>query len=545
MFIRTKTVKQKGKAYQYHQVVENYRVNGKIRQKIIFSLGKDIDTKSVAKLTECLSDLVPDIELINLKADNPEISPVWSKEYGLPFVYKRLSEDCGLDKIISEIKSKHKIQFDLVKVVFSLILNRIMEPASEHKTANHWNKKIYDEYVEGIDLQHLYRGVKIISKHKEEIEEKLFLKERNLFNQSIDLAFFDTTSTYLSGEMSEALAQYGYSKDKRPDKKQILVGCILGSNNLPIGCEIWPGNTADVTAMSNIIKSVQKRFSISKIILVGDGGMNSEDNRKSLANSNLEYILGTRLGSSKDVKNYLKEHSPLTFEGSITEENKNELAYKEATINNRRYAIVYNREEAKRQEAIRSQITEKLKSQINQSGIKDLIKNKGQKKYLKINNENNQLITLNQEKIDEEKIYDGIFVCETNNTTLSIEQIIRQYKNLWQVERAFRNLKDIIEMRPIYHKKDEMVTGHIFISFLALYLEMYLKNRLAKKGINDAERISELINEIRAIKAVKIQVKDKVSVMRTEMGSGASEFFKTLSIRPPDRMVKKWKSRKT
>jgi transposase len=181
----------------------------------------------------------------------------------------------------------------------------------------------------------------------------------------------------------------------------------------------------------------------------------------------------------------LKNNYPNSFKNSLIRENKNELFYEEAILDSRRYVIVYNPQEAKRQRETRKQIVLKLALRLKENGLKSLIKNKGQKRYLKIAGENSA--SVDQEKVANEEIFDGIFVCETNNLELSAEKIALEYKNLWQVERAFRNLKDVLEMRPIYHQIDTMITGHIFVSFLALYLEMYLRKKLSENKVEDID----------------------------------------------------------
>lgn len=540
MFLRCKTIHKKGKQYKYYQVVANKRINGRVRQRVITTMGTSDQAANIAKalvasrLTSTLSD---ELALIDLSRD---IAPVWSREYGLPFVYQRIFQACGLADIIDSLISQHKkLSFDLQKTTFNLILNRLMQPASEHKIATQWNKTVYHEFTANIELQHLYRTVGLVSQHKEEMEESLFAKTRDLFHQKIDLAFFDTTSTYLYGTQSEELAQYGRSKDKRSDCKQLVVGVLLGPDSIPIGCEILPGNTADVKTIPKIIQAVRQRFSINKIILVGDGGMNSQDNRKLLEQEKLEYILGTRMRSIKVVKEYLQKHYPLNLEHAIVRNNKDDLRYQEISLNGQRYIIIYNGEEARRQKHVRQDIIAKLEKQLKEKGLKSLIKNKGQRKYLKINDKVSQTAGIDWDKLKSEEVFDGLFVCETN-AKLATEEIVIQYKNLYQVERAFRNLKDIIEIRPIYHQVDDMIRGHVFISFLALYLEMYLKKQLLDNDVVRTD-INELIAEVKAIKAIKIQVKGKAAVMRTELGKNVHQLFKALSIRPPDRIIEKWK----
>ncbi|MDA2922243.1 IS1634 family transposase [Patescibacteria group bacterium AH-259-L07] len=544
--MRKKTIKRKGKTYHYLQVVENQWNKGRVRQKLILSLGEasSVDKTYLEKLTTCLSDLVPHLELIRLNIDE-SIAPVWSKEYGAPSLYHHLFKQTHLHDIISQISKAHKIQFNLTHAVFLLLLNRLLQPCSEHKTIQ-WAREIYHQGFRKLQLHHLYRTLDVVHKHKQEIEQKLFERGKDLFHQEIDLAFFDTTSTYLSGGRSTELVHYGYSKDRRSDKKQIVIGVLLGRNSIPIGCEIFPGNTTDVHTFVRIINSVTKRFRIKQIIIVSDGGMNSKNNIKLLEQEKLDYILGTRLRNVKQVKEYLMTHqgsiafTPVVRPQKDGQTKTKTLGVAEVFLKGKRYVMGYNHAQAVREQKSREQMVEKLTDQLKKKGIKSLIKNRGYQRLLTVKKgANTKSFQIDYDKLKQEQAFDGIFVCQTN-TDLDAQDVILQYKNLWIIERAFRQLKDILEVRPMYHQTDRRVEAHVFISFLALYLEMILRKKLHNHGLSS---LDDQLQAVRQIKAVKIRINQKQGVLRTELPEKAYQVFQALHMRPPNRIVEQWRKR--
>lgn len=269
--------------------------------------------------------------------------------------------------------------------------------------------------------------------------------------------------------------------------------------------------------------------------------MNSKDNRKLLKEEKLDYILGTRLRNIKEIKEYLLSLQRDFSFSSVLKDKEGEtiLGVKEISLGGVRYLIGFNQEEAKREKRNREEIIKKLAKQLQEKGIKSLIKNRGYQRLLKVEKGTKETIQIDQEKLKQEEAFDGIFVCQTN-TDLSKEEVVLQYKNLWIVERAFRRLKDILEVRPIYHQADRRIKGHVFISFLALYLEMNLRKRLQDQGLSS---LDDNLRTIQQIKANKIRIKQKTAVLRTELPEKVYQIFQALNIRPPNRILEEWQEK--
>jgi len=321
---------------------------------------------------------------------------------------------------------------------------------------------------------------------KDLIEEGLFAFRRDLFS-SLDLVFFDTTSIYFEGEGGESLGQYGHSKDHRPDLKQMVVAAVLDGEGRPVCCELWPGNTTDVTTLVPIVDRLRSRFSIQRICIVADRGMISAKTTEELESpqQRWQYILGARMRKQKEVSGevlsragrYQTVHPPRR-----RCKDPSPLKVKEVVVEGRRYVVCLNEEEARKDAHDREAIVASLRQQLKQ-GDKSLVGNRGYRKYLK---QSQGKFEVDEAKIREEARYDGKWVLRTN-TDLPAADAALNYKQLWMVEHLFCSAKSIstksiLETRPIWHKCDATIRGHVFCSFLALVLRKELEDRLEANG---------------------------------------------------------------
>jgi transposase len=259
---------------------------------------------------------------------------------------------------------------------------------------------------------------------------------------------FLTTSIYFEGAGGETLGRLGHSKDHRPDLNQMIVGVVIDNNGNPICCEMWPGNIADVKSLIPVIERTRMRFRIMRFCVVADQGMISEETLAYLEQEKIPYILGARLRRVKEVK-----------------------------IDDPRYIVCLNERQARKDAADRQAIIDALQEKIR-SNPKSLVGNKGFREYLSLDRDT---VSINRQKIQDEERFDGKWVLRTN-TKLTSEQVVLKYKQLWQVEHVFRDMKSILDTRPIFHKRDETIRGHVFCSFLALVLRKELDGRLEKAG---------------------------------------------------------------
>jgi transposase len=310
---------------------------------------------------------------------------------------------------------------------------------------------------------------------KDRIEEELFEQRQDLFSE-IDLVFFDTTSIYFEGEGGQEIGRHGKSKDDRPDLRQMVVGLALDLHGWPLCCELWPGNTADVTTLLPVVNRLRQRFRVRRVCIVADRGMISAGTSRALESEELDcdYILGARMRSVKEVSDRVladrSRYQEITPEWE-TSKDPSPLKVKEVLVADRREVVCLNEEQRRKDAADRKAIVEHLREQLKQ-GDKELIGNQGYRKYLPAGPA--ERFTIDGAKVREEARYDGKWVLQTN---LADEPkiITWAYKELWRVEDLFRTMKSILEPRPIYHQRDEIIRGHVFCSFLPLLLKPALE----------------------------------------------------------------------
>jgi len=515
MFVRAK----KSGDYQYLQIVENQRIDGKVRQQVVATLGRLDILQSTGKIDAILSSCARFAQKVSvLDAHKRGMLPAAETiKIGPPKVFGRLWEQTGLPTVITELLKGRKYEFDVERAIFLTVLHRLMVSGSD-RNAEQWCRGYAIEGMGEIELHQIYRAMAWLGEAlaadkqfgatpfcprctKDLIEESLFARRRDLFG-SLDLVFFDTTSIYFEGEGGETIGQYGNSKDSRPDLKQMVVGAVLDGKGNPICCELWPGNTADVKTLVPIVDRLKGKFCIGRICIVADRGMISKETLAELQKSvrDVHYILGARMRVVKEIREVvLADAKPYESVYGPREKNKDPspLEVKEVKVGTRRYIVCRNEEQARKDRADRKAIVESLREQL-QRGDKALVGNKGYRKYLAAPKPQDHF-QIDEDKILAEAQYDGIWVLQTD-LDISAQEVALHYKELWMVETIFRTIKSILANRPVFHKCDETIRGHVFCSFLALILMKELQSRMADRGwIAEWERLKDDLDDLEEI----------------------------------------------
>ena len=362
-------------------------------------------------------------------------------------------------------------------------------------------------------------------------EEALFESRRDLFTE-VELVFFDTTSLYFEGRGGESIGQRGHSKDHRPDLKQMVVGMALDVEGRPICCEMWPGNTADVTTLVPIVKRMQQRFGLREITVVADRGMVSQATLDAFENSDppVGYIVGVRMRRQKKVSLSVLGSRRAWFE-SVPARSKAKdpapLKIKEVWVEDRRYLVCLNEEERCKDVHDRQAIVAHLREQLR-CGDKSLVGNKGYRRYLKVEGRGHFVIDDKQVKAEER--YDGIWVLRTN-TDHNLETVAHVYKSLWVVEDMVRTTKSILETRPIYHKRDETIRGHVFCSFLALLLKQELEKRRQQAALEWEWK--EVIRGLDALQQVEANFQSRGFLLRSQLTAHPSQAVRAAGVALP------------
>jgi Transposase DDE domain len=491
-------VKRTG-SYAYLQIVESFREQGQVRQRVLSTVGRldtlqasgQLDTLMRSGLRFCAKLAVIDAHAAG------QTEPVQVQRVGPDLVFSRLWEALKLGPILQRALQSRRYEFDVQRAVYLTVVHRLFASGSD-RAAEKWREAYRLPGTEALELHHLYRAMAFLGEPlkdhpgarvlgtprctKDWIEEELFEQRRDLFSE-IDLVFFDTTSIYFEGEGGQEIGRHGKSKDHRPDLKQMVVGLALDLHGWPLCCELWPGNTADVTTLLPVVHRLRQRFRVRRVCMVADRGMISAGTIRALESEEMDcdYILGARMRSVKEVSDRVLadrgRYQEITPERE-TAKDPSPLKVKEVLVEERRYVVCLNEEQRRKDAADRKAIVEHLREQLKQ-GDKELVGNKGYRKYLLAGT--GERFSIDEAKIKEEARYDGKWVLQTN---LADEPkiIAWAYKELWMVEDLFRTMKSILETRPIYHKRDATIRGHVFCSFLALLLRRALEQRLEEKG---------------------------------------------------------------
>jgi transposase len=431
--------------------------------------------------------------------------------------------------------SEREFKSPIERAIFTTVLHRLLAPGSDRQ-ADLWHQDYRIEGTESLQLHHFYRAMEWLGSEIDEtgrstkdlIEERLFALRADLFTR-LDLMFFDTTSIYFEGEGGETLGQYGHSKDSRPDLKQMVVGAILDGTGRPICCEMWPGNTTDVKTLIPVAERLKKRFGINNVCIVADRGMVSATTIADLEKMNWNYILGVRMRNHKELQGIdlsnAADFDVVRPKGSKRSD-PTPLEVRELRIGDTRYVVCYNEDEAVGDRADREAILAGLREQLKQ-GSKSLIGNKGYRRYVKAEG---PAFAVDEAKIQSEARYDGVYVLRTN-TDLPTAEVALKYKQLWMVEDIFRKMKSILGTRPIWHKQDETIRGHVFCSFLALVLVKELQDRLRSRGLETEWK--DVLRDVDRLQEVEITQEGHRFLLRTETNGVCGKVFQAVGVALP------------
>lgn len=540
MFFRVK----KSQGRKYLQIVENRRDDGRVKQRVIATLGRLEQLQDTGRLDALLQSGARFAEGVLLvcahaKGELPELS---SRRIGAVNVFERLWRETGCQEVIEELLRERRFEMPVERAIFLTVLHRLLAPGSD-RAAERWREDYAIAGLEALELHHLYRAMAWLGEPlsdqqgavpfsprctKDRIEEALFARHHDLFSE-LELVFFDTTSIYFEGEGGETLGQRGYSKDHRPDLKQLIVGAVLDGHGRPIACELWPGNTTDVKTLLPVAKRLSRRFGIRRVCLVADRGMISHETIQALEQREWPYILGARMRRQKEVSEAVLARAGryrVVREPASGKEGPAPLKVKQVMVEDRRYIVCLNENQAKKDAVDRAAIVAALSEQLKQ-GDKSLVGNRGYRKYLKTKGAH---FEIDEEKLKAEARYDGKWVLRTN-TTLSVEDVALKYKQLWQVEALFRTTKSLLETRPIFHQRDETIRGHIFCSFLALILRKALLDRLEAAG--QSYEWADVVSDLDALQEVEVEHQEKRFRLRTEARRTCGPVFRAVGVALP------------
>ena len=545
MFFRTKTSGTRS----YLQIVENRWVDGRPRQRVLATLGRLDHLQQTGQLDALLASgarLAQSVLLLSAHAQS-QLPTVNTRRIGPALIFQRLWQQTGCQHVIEQLLHGRHFECDVERAIFLTVLHRLFAPGSD-RAADKWRADYQIEGCEALQLHHLYRVMAWLGEElpedqqagktpfaprciKDRIEEELFAHRRDLFS-GLQVVFFDTTSISFEGNGGQDIGQRGYSKDHRPDLYQMIVGAVLDGQGRPICCELWPGNTADVTTLIPVVDRLRSRFGVGKVCIVADRGMISQETVAALEQDERgwSYILGARMRSQNEVKDevlsragrYRVVHPP-----RVKSNDPSPLKVKEVWVDDRRYIVCLSEDEARKDAADREAIVAALREQLRR-GDKTLVGNKGYRRYLSGGGSDH--FRIDEAKVAEDVRYDGKWVLRTNTDRDSAE-VALQYKQLWMVEQWFRSCKSLLQTRPIYHRCDATIRGHVFCSFLALVLRQELQARLEERG--HGPEWANVIGDLDRLQMVEVEQNGKRFLLRSEVQGSCGQVFQAAGVAIP------------
>lgn len=469
------------KSGKYLRIIESYRDElGKSRQRILYSLGKveDYTPEQLKRIGSKLYELGGgDLkELLGIKTSEKA-----RYNYGYYQVFEKAFVDFGLDYISKNIEIKHKLSFDLKNVLMLMLIDRLHDPCS--KRSSYYNQSEYIN-IQPVELQHIYRSLDKLADYNQLIQKQIYNTGRNLFNQKLDVVFYDVTTLYFDSELEKenSKREKGFSKDGKIGKTQILFCILIDRHKQPIGYRIFKGGTFEGHTFSYAIEDLRKEYQIDKVIVVADRGMLSADNLKIVVDHGYEFIVGERLRSLPNtVKTYLIDPNNYQQEWRYNDNLGKEILVKFCTVEYKGRTIIgtYSQKRARKDQYKRE---EKLLKAQKLLANPASIEKKAARYYLK--KESKEKYVLNEEKIEDDQKYDGFLAIATNNTQLPIAEVLDQYKQLYKIEHSFRTFKSHLDTRPMFHWTDKRIDGHICMCYIAYTL---LNHTLLKLNKTNAE----------------------------------------------------------
>lgn len=548
MYIRTISRKNKnGSVVTYVQLAHNVRdaQSGQPKANVLHTFGRsdELDVGAIKRLTRSLCRFLSPEDALQVQAnvDGQAVPLTISKSlsFGGAYLLRNLWETLGLHTVLKDCLKERSFTSPVEWAAFAMVANRALAPDSKRGVEEWVREDVALGNPEPIEIQHLYRAMDVLLEYREIIHEKVFWSVADLLNLEVDLIFFDTTSTYfetdtIDDELEDSLRRYGHSKYHRPDLPRIVIGLAVTKEGIPVKCWILPGNTQDMTTVERV-KNDLMGWKLSRCVWVMDRGMNSEENRVILQKTGGHYIIGEKLRDNQEVHKKV-----LAKRGRFLKIREN-LEIKEVVIGNgerrRRFILVHNPEEAKKDRATRERILKKIDKYLAELGdqtgkahkksVCALLAHRTMGRFLR--QLKSGAIKIDKGKIREEEHLDGKYILSTSDDTLTPEDVALGYKQLLEVERAFRTLKTTLDLRPVYHRKDERIQAHVFLCFLALLLV-----RIAERKTNMTwDRIKAQMERLHLIDFFS---KDGHVLQTTEPTSEQVNILKMLKIQSPKRI---------
>jgi len=537
MYLRTVRRKNKdGSVVEYVQLAHNYRhpETGTPRAKILWHFGRadKLDLAALKRLALSIARFLEEEDAAMIQEKVGGALPfeyLGSRYLGGVWFLDQLWKRLRIDQTLKQLLKERNYRTPVERLLFSMVANRALAPSSKLAIEFWVSEEVLIPGLLKVEVHQLYRAMDFLLEAQDDIQRDVFFEVANLFNLEVDLVLFDTTTTYFEIEGEDAeLRRRGYSKDGRRGLAQVVVGFAVTREGIPVRCWVWPGNASDQVILEEVKRDLAG-WRLGRVVAVVDAGFNSQRNRKVLQGAGGHYIMGEKLrsGSRGAIVEALRRGGRYrTLECG--------LQIKEVVLEGRRYVVAYNPQEAERDRQRREDIIQEVERRLAE--LRQLDGKPHHKAACKlrahpvfgryIRQTSTGRLMLNRARIRQEEKLDGKFLISCSDATLSAEDIVLGYRQLAVIERCFRDLKHVVDIRPVYHRLPERIKAHVLLCWLALLLI-----RVAEKETGKTWRQMCLIL---ATLDVGIHRVGSEEVWRTSrLTPEQKDLFKALDLQPP------------
>jgi hypothetical protein len=505
MFLREVVTGQRTESpARYAQIVESFRDDaGRVRKRVLLSLGRvdQLDRAQIQRLVTALSRYLETGQV----PPGGRIGQV--RDYGIGYVADALWQRLELPKFFAKQLRSRKYEAPVERAIFAMVAHRMVDPSSKRACSDWLEHDAWLPQSRGITLQHLYRAMDFLDECHEPLEAALYLHRRSLFDK-VQLVYYDTTSTYFEcdepGDEPEmyGLRQKGYSRDLRPDRRQIVIGLAVDQNGLPIASDVHSGETNDSVTVVPMLTRLRS-LGLSRVVWVADRGMASDVNLSSVRAAGLHYVVGIRLRAAEDLR------AAITADESAYRHAAEGILVKDVRMGDRRMVVCFSPESAARDLKLRTGAIDRMGpvlEHVNAGADAQAITGHGlYRRFVAKGGEGK--FHLDKAKLEREAQCDGTFVLEVSDDTMTAEAAALAYKGLLRVEQSFRTLKHGVDVRPVYHRLDKRIRAHVSLCMLAYLLERIVE-------LETGVPFTQVKNSLRRIRAVELTF-DRQTVWET------------------------------
>ena len=578
MFLRVvRATVSNGLKREYVRVVEAYRDQaGKTQHRTVLNLGRKDLLAAHLDLTKLQRLLHGDDRSDSARREDIEAIGAW--DWGPMLAARAMWRELGLDTMLDKRAARaRRDAAGLSDRALVLVANRLVSPGSEHALAQ-WleidfvcdrrGRRFIAAWREDAErkasraprvrvkpqqLQQWYRTLDHLLEAKDSMELALFFRLRDLFSLQVDMVFYDLTSTYFEGAGPPELGANGHSRDGKPRNRQVLVGLVM-VDGWPIAHHVFEGNRRDAKTVPDVMRDLEQRFGLKRIVFIGDRGMVTSQNLNDLRAGGHGYIVGRNRRRSGEVFDYIqsatgpwtecpvgivareKATAPKTLVQEVASKkpgvrvfvvHSEERAAFERTQREKAMSRVLTRLEGQQQRIKKGRL--KAPEKVGAAAARILACNHGHRYYGWSYEDGVLRFFEHPVHFVREQAYEGKYVIQTEEPNLSTVEAVRLYKELSEVERAFANLKDVIDLRPIYHRTDDRVQAHIFVAALAFLLHRAIEKKLKAAGLDLSA--TEALTALKSVRVVEIDLGDDTSKRSVTRGTQrAASVLRALAI---------------